>query len=234
MPDEKVIIGESLEDLLHSPSDKELQGAEKRKKSVVEKIPDNFFPLKTIPITALALEKMFIMAQEVFSVTNNHVEVYSLSVGSNHIIEDILIPAQDVNHASVHVDTKSLLEVMPIIRSKQLTILGWNHSHASFSVFFSGTDYNNQDIILNDTANYRQWHSMKVKYAYGMTVNVNREYYGLVSTQIFTGKVFHEEAYFKVVNPLPENWDDTDLRKEMVQALSKKVTYRGNAINFGK
>ncbi|MHA1610956.1 MAG: hypothetical protein ACTSYU_02795 [Promethearchaeota archaeon] len=224
MEKKEVTVGDSLEQLLNLPSSKSTPRDEffNPSEDPLEYIQD-FKPIHEIPITGLALEKMFILAQEVFSITQNKVEVYSLSIGTDHIIKDILIPAQNVGMASVFVEESAILEIIPTIRANNLTVLGWNHSHANFSVFFSGTDIENQQILLTDTANYRKWKGIPVKYVYGMTVNVQKEIYGVISTQIPTAKIFNVEASFKIIDPLPINWTDTEIRKEIRDILIDKV-----------
>ncbi len=226
MSKKEVIVGDSLEQLLNLPSSKSSPRDEffNPSEDPLDYIQD-FSPIDEIHITGMALEKIFILAQEVFSITQNKVEVYSLSVGTDHNIQDILIPSQNVGLASVFVEETAILEIIPTIRANNLTVLGWNHSHADFSVFFSGTDRNNQQILLADTANYRKWKGIPVKYVYGMTVNVHRDVYGVISTQIPTGKIYNKEAIIKVIDPITEDWDDSELRKEIRIILAEKITF---------
>ena len=224
MSKKEVTVGDSLEQVLNLPSSKPSQRDEflNPSEDPLDYIQD-FKPIHEIPITGLALEKMYILAQEVFSIAQNKVEVYSLSIGTDHIIQDILIPAQTVRMASVFVEESAILDIIPTIRANNLTVLGWNHSHANFSVFFSGTDNDNQQMLLTDTANYRKWKGIPVKYVYGMTVNIQRDIFGVISTQIPTGKIYNVEATIRVINPLPANWDNSALRKEIREILIEKV-----------
>jgi len=215
-----VEVADSLDALLNEESNKEPTQNDQPTNSNVIVCPP---PIDTIKITRLALEKMFILAQEIFHVFDTPLEAYCLCVGHDHIIEDILIPRQRVSFASVHIEPQNLLEIAPIIRKNQLTILGWSHSHANFSVFFSGTDDHNQNVLLTETSNYRILNQMKVKYVYGMTVNVMRDMFGMITTQYSCNRIEHTRAKIQIVNSLPDKQQLSEIREEIHDEILAKV-----------
>lgn len=180
-------------------------------------------PLDTIKITRLALEKMFILAQEIFHVFETPLEAYCLCIGHEDTIDDILIPRQRVAFTSVHIDPHDLLEIAPLIREKQLNILGWSHSHANFSVFFSGTDDRNQNVLLTETSNYDVLNQMKIKFVYGMTVNVMRDIFGMVSTQYSCNRIEHVQAKIQILDTLPEKLQLGKIKEEIRNEILAKV-----------
>ncbi|MCF2138751.1 MAG: hypothetical protein K9W44_01685 [Candidatus Lokiarchaeota archaeon] len=253
MSKKKILVGNSIEEILNKTIITEIPNRQnniKKKEIIREKefqniqnpsetsfsvdsfeVLNGFHPITEILITEYALEKMFIMAEEVTKITTKEVEVYALCTGKNHIIEDILIPNQQVHFASVNVEGRDLLDLSSYIHKKNLTILGWTHSHANLNVFFSGTDYFNQDTLLAETSNYRKWNGIQVKYVYGITVNLNHKYFGLVSTQVFTGKIFHESASFKIIKALPNDLDLIGIRKEIQMELKNKIHFENKKNN---
>lgn len=210
-------VGDSLESLLGVGNDSDEEDSK-----VVTCPP----PLTTIKITAVALEKMFILAEEVFRVFEQALEVYCLCVGNNGVIEDILVPRQEVSFASVSIDPEHIMEISEIIRAKKLTILGWSHSHSNFNVFFSGVDDKNQTTLLAETSNFLVIQNVKIKYVYGMTVNIHHHYFGVVSTQYSCGRVEHYKAQFEIVDDLPADWDAEAFRSQIYDEIAEKVTSR--------
>ena len=180
-------------------------------------------PLSIIRITQVALEKLYILAQEVFEVLHQPLEVYALCLGDDGIISDLLIPQQDVSFASIHIHSDNILALIPEIQARDLPILGWAHSHANFSVFFSGTDDSNQKIILAETANYREIDEQRVKYAYGLTINITRSLYGEVSTEFASGRIEQKKASFNIVGGLPASWNEEKYREEIREEIRTKL-----------
>lgn len=218
-----ILVGDSLENILNP------QQISKKNQLGSSEVLNGFTPLSEIPITDFALEKMYIMAEEVTKFTSNQVEIYALSIGKDHIIEDVLIPEQSVHYAFVNVEAESILQLSSFIRKNHITVLGWTHSHGNLGVFFSGTDYSNQHTLLSETSNYRFWNGIQVKYAYGMTINLNRDRFGIVTTQVFTGKIFHEPADFRIL-PSSHKWNPDKIRKLMVKELKTKIHFESKKL----
>ena len=190
---------------------------------------ENFFEkspkkLNKIVITRSAYNKMIIIAQEVSKLLNQSMEVYALCIGDKGIIEDILIPPQKVSSISIHINVSNILSLVPYIRANNLNIIGWVHSHGDMSVFFSSTDDNNQITVLNDTSNYSEVGNIRVKYCFGITVNLREELFGIVTTQFPSGNITHEKAIFEIKCNLPPDWNENDIRKEISEELKEKIS----------
>ena len=180
-------------------------------------------PIKSIPITRYALQKLFILAEEIVKLFHYPVEVYCLVFGTDSLIEDFIIPKQSSSSAFVHINSRALLELSTEIREKNLIILGWAHSHANMGVFFSGTDDKNQATLLSETSNYMQLDNTQVKYVYGMTVNIRHDYFGVVSTQYPCGRIEHREAKIQITESGLLEWDESTIRSEIGQDLKEKI-----------
>ena len=128
-----------------------------------------------------------------------------------------------MTYVSINIDPESILELADFIRANNVTVLGWAHSHADFGVFFSGVDARNQQTLLAETTNYLIRDDMKLKFAYGMTVNTHTHKYGVISTQYPCGSIRNVEAQFDVQGDLPANWDDRTVFNEIVAELKEKV-----------
>ena len=191
------------------------------KENLFEKSPKK---LNKVIITRSAYNKMIIIAQEVSKLLNQSIEVYALCVGDNGIIEDILIPLQKVSPISIHINASDILSLVPYIRANNLNIIGWVHSHGDMSVFFSSTDDNNQITVLNDTSNYLEVGNIRVKYCFGITVNLREELFGIVTTQFPSGNIIHENAIFEIKCNLPPNWNENEIRKGIYDELQEKIT----------
>lgn len=155
-------------------------------------------PISSIKITENALKMLFSMAKQMKHVFGKDYEVYAFLVGNDDIVTDILIPPQTVSYTHISISPNDLMQLVEPIEKYNLKILGWGHSHCDFSVFFSNTDDENQMRILNETENYKEFttddgHIIKMKFAYGVTVNINGEVYGEVTTQFPCGAVFNRE-----------------------------------------
>ena len=214
-PKTQTHVSDSLENILSPPSSSVLE-------SEIPPLPEPS-PLSIIQITQVALEKLYLLAQEVFEVLHQPLEVYALCVGKDDTIEDILIPQQEVSYASVHIHPENIFAMIPEIRARNLPILGWAHSHANFGVFFSGTDDFNQKIILAETSNYCEIEDQRVKFAYGLTVNIRRALYGEVSTQFASGRIEHKKASFSIFGGLPSSWDENMHRQHIREQIRMKV-----------
>ncbi len=225
-------INDSLSDLLEDSSSVSKDPSSNTDlNSVSESNPnENIFEksksikkLNKIIITRSAYNKMVIIAQEVSKLLNQSMEVYALCIGDNGVIEDILIPHQKVSSISIHINASDILSLAPYIRENNLNILGWAHSHGNMSVFFSSTDDNNQITVLNDTSNYTEIDNIRVKYCFGITVNLREELFGIVTTQFPSGNIAHEKAIFQVNCDLPANWNENEIRKEISEELKIKI-----------
>ncbi len=219
-------IRESLNDLLDNSVDFS------KNTKLTQNIDKNPRNLKKIKITRSAYNKMIIIAQEVSKLLNQSMEVYALCIGDNGIIEDLLIPPQKVSSISIHINASDILSLVPYIRKNNLNIIGWAHSHGNMSVFFSSTDDNNQITVLNDTSNYTEIDSIRVKYCFGITVNLREELFGIVTTQFPSGNIVHENAIFEIDTNLSTNWNENEIRKEISEELKIKIKMEKKRFQF--
>ncbi len=141
-----------------------------------------FQDLLKLKISEFAFKKVKTVVKSAFEALNHAVESYWLFLGDS-IIRDIIIPHQHVSHAFVEVDGTNILNLKKEIRESNLEILGWGHSHADFEVFFSGTDWQNQKRVFNETSNYAiierkntiEVSKVIIKYSYGSTFNIHED-----------------------------------------------------------
>jgi proteasome lid subunit RPN8/RPN11 len=182
-------------------------------------------PLNNIKISKRAMEKIFLMASSVAEIYETPLEVYALCIGENGIITDILIPSQSVSYVSIHIKPESILELTPYIRENQLNIIGWAHSHANFGVFFSSTDDRNQITLLSETSNFTIEEEMRIKYAFGMTVNTHRDSYGIISTQFPCGKISQEISQITIIDPESHIADIFELKARIKKEVEQKVHF---------
>jgi len=165
-----------------------------------------FEDLLKLKISEFAYKKVKKVVKSVFEALNHAVESYWLFLGDN-IIQDIIIPYQHVSHAFVEVDGINILNLKKQIEESNLEILGWGHSHADFGVFFSGTDWRNQELIFNETSNYAIIKRKKddsvskviIKYSYGSTFNIHEENFVQLTWQEPEGQIQHFRVNLEII-----------------------------------
>ncbi|QEE15130.1 Mov34/MPN/PAD-1 family protein [Promethearchaeum syntrophicum] len=214
----KLKIKDTLDDLLENSTNNN-----KDSNSTNISIGKSPKKLNKIIITRSAYRKMIIIAQEVSKLLNQSMEVYALCIGDNGIIEDILIPPQNVSSISIHINASDILSLVPNIRKNNLNIIGWVHSHGDMSAFFSSTDDRNQITVLNDTSNYSEVGNIRVKYCFGITVNLREELFGIVTTQFPSSNIIHERAIFEIRSFFPPDWNENEIRNEISAELKDKI-----------
>jgi len=171
------------------------------------------------------------MATEVMHLFHEPLEAYALIIGSENIIDDIIIPIQTCSHTSININAEDLLLLMPAIQKQNLTVLGWTHSHANFDVFFSGTDTQNQKTILAETSNFKIIEGHRAKYCYGMTVNVHQKVFGMASTQFPSGNIHSKQVTFKILTS-PDDGALSDLEKiTLSRILRNNIKFNKSPLN---
>ena len=200
-------IGSSIKDL-YNPQHKILKNQSKINYEEVD-----FENLLTLKISEFAYKKVKTLVKSAFEALNHAVESYWLFLGDN-IIRDIIIPYQHVSYAFVKVDGINILNLKKQIKESNLEILGWGHSHADFGVFFSGTDWRNQELIFNETSNYviikRRNHDTVlkniIKYSYGSTFNIHEDNFVQLTWQKPEGQIQHSRANLEII-PSNDNFN---------------------------
>jgi proteasome lid subunit RPN8/RPN11 len=199
-------IGSSIEDLYNPKYD--------ILKTLSELREVEFENLLTLKISEFAHKKVKTVVKSAFEALNHAVESYWLFLGDT-VIQDIIIPYQHVSHAFVEVDGINILNLKKIIIESNLEILGWGHSHADFGVFFSGTDWRNQNRVFNETSNYVIIKKKKkkkkekvskdiIKYSYGSTFNIHEDIFVQLTWQEPGGSIQHSRAKLEII---PSNCD---------------------------
>ncbi len=205
--------------------------------SAISTIEDPAFcsaAMRELMISDIALEKIYTMAEIVVDLANKGYEAYCLLLGNeNGLVEDILIPEQEVTSYSVDISNDSLLKVADEIDELDtgLQVLGWAHSHHTMMAFSSSTDDDNHKTILNQTNNIRQINGKKTKYMYGLTVSLEpRDNYGVVTSQFECGATLQREAIVIIEEqeeefPLDSKKLLAKIKKELKKEIKKKVTF---------
>ncbi|MHA1751350.1 MAG: hypothetical protein ACTSYZ_03185 [Candidatus Helarchaeota archaeon] len=191
----------------------------------IKREPDNCpVALKKIKITDNALKKLFLMAKAVNEHLGGYYEVYCLLLGEDDIIEDIYIPEQEAGTTSVNVSEDNLIKIINNIDSLEITkkILGWGHSHGNFSVFSSYTDDQNHLTILNQTSNFVKINNQEIKFAYGLTVNVKKEIFGIVISQYTCGAIFQRKGNFIYLRN-QDSFDEFSEYNNILDIVKKRV-----------
>ena len=184
--------------------------------------------MRELRISDGALEKIYTMAEIVVELANKGYEAYCLLLGTEDgLVEDILIPEQEVTAYSVDISTDSLLKVADEIDEldTNLQVLGWAHSHHSMMAFSSSTDDDNHKTILNQTNNIRQINGKKTKYMYGLTVSLEpRDNYGVLTSQFECGATLQREATV-IIDEQESSLDSKKLRTQLKKEIKEKVTF---------
>lgn len=179
-------VADSLEALFEE-SAKKINSNSPTDQSIASDLPiiASIEELNALTITTNAYAKIKCVIQTAFDVMKHAVESYWLLLGDQkRIVRDIIVPEQSISAAYVRVDAEKLLEILPEIHQRtDLCILGWGHSHGSMSVFFSGTDVQNQERVFNETSNYSIMQDSRIKFSFGSTFNIREEKYAEVIWQ---------------------------------------------------
>jgi hypothetical protein len=185
-------ISTSLEEILGLP-----------KKIIDEKdIPqiETIEELKLLKITNFAYQKIRMVIETAFEVKSHAVESYWLYLGDD-MVREILVPIQSVSGAFVSIEPEALLEIKDqLLKFPNYKILGWGHSHADFGVFFSGTDWRNQERLYYETTNYAIKGQKRVKYVYGSTMNVWNDKYAQLTFQFENEKLENVQIPIEIVS----------------------------------
>ncbi len=176
------------------------KGAQKEpKKPPIEEIP-SLEDLKILKMTETAFRKVSCTLRAAFAASGRAVESYWLYMGDG-IVRDIIVPQQTVSGAHVQVHFEDILELKDTIRQSDLPIMGWGHSHANFGVFFSGTDWANQERLLHETSNivFLQDENRQIKYVYGSTFNIHGDTYIQFTYTGAAGQISHEKIGLQII-----------------------------------
>lgn len=200
-------------------------------------VPECTLPANSFKILRSVLMKSWAVAKAVYN-NVGRIEAYWILVTNRPdlTVTDIIIPRHTASAASVTAEPDAIDEVRSEIRARNAQItdkdnrwraVGWGHSHGSMSVFFSGTDWNNQKGILDSTGIVTERWGVKYLTVYGMTVNVNEEVYSeILSRMVCTALIRQEGASLDVIEDVDENDQEykDKLYQDYVPEVKAKVT----------
>ena len=120
---------------------------EKQEKELIDKFS------REILVCAGLKEKIKAINKAVREIFGNDFEWIGYLLGDqNYVIRDIYIPYQRIDYATVKEDDEksgvNLVELERTLRSKNLKLLGWIHSHGRMSPFHSGIDDDNTYALV--------------------------------------------------------------------------------------
>ena len=130
------------------------------------------------------------------------------------IIKEIYIPHHKASETSVKVNPEDILEVKRYIETNEKVILGWAHSHGHFDVYSSKIDEENHQKLLMDTGNIIELHATDPpsgaraniiekysrKFSYGITINDQKERFGVILTQYPCGIIQRKvDEHFEII-----------------------------------
>ena len=109
---------------------------------------------KELTITKQALDKANYIANRTKELSNWDLEIYMYLLGdeteTGYVVNDIFIGRkQIVSGSDCKLSDEGSFESLDMIASQDRNIIGWAHSHASFTTFHSGTDYDNLDSFIS-------------------------------------------------------------------------------------
>lgn len=213
-------------------------GKNKNISTDVENVPDECaVPFNSFKITRRALKTILAMARAVHDHVGS-IECYCLLLSNrpDFTITDIAIPVHSGTGASVVVSPEAITEVRDFIKDmneqinnpeEKWKVVGWSHSHNTMSVFFSGTDWDNQKMLLDAAGIITKHFGQTVTVIYGMTVNVKGEVYAEVLNRMKCGAETRiEGAILKVEEEVDADYKELySIIKEEV--IEKITTARG-------
>ncbi len=170
-------------------------------------------------------------------------EWYGFLVSKDKLnICDILLERNETNHGS-YTNISPVSIAVGAERAKQLglSIIGWIHSHASFPVFFSGTDRNNMDVVLNsvslNTRAISAYEEVKIDSSQVITGEENQTYMANflfkldenTDNKVRKVKLFQPVytgwSYNIVVNDKGEHYQETSVLEEKIFSGTRSVSH---------
>jgi proteasome lid subunit RPN8/RPN11 len=125
----------------------------------------------TYKITKGAFNKAMTYAKAIGQLAGTGMECYGYllkpSDGLDNTVTDIfLAPNQTNQSAYVRVSAEGVYQSSQEIEPKGMMIVGWWHSHGTFSTFHSGTDVHNFEVVLHSIAPRTMYRNEKGQYTY--------------------------------------------------------------------
>ena len=126
-------------------------------KFLEELVREDTVTSKTYKITKGAFNKAMTYAKAIGQLAGTGIECYGYLLKpadslDNTVTDIFLAPNQTNQAAYVRVSAEGVYQSSQEIEPKGLMIVGWWHSHGTFSTFHSGTDVRNFEIVLHSIA----------------------------------------------------------------------------------
>lgn len=212
-------ISQNLKDMLKSKetADNPPKNPRISQKNIVGALAD----LNMLKMTEIVYRKISCTLRAAFAASGKAVESYWLYAGDG-IVRDIIVPTQTVSGAHVHVHLEDILGLKEYIRETGMPIMGWGHSHANFAVFFSGTDWANQEKLLHETSNivYLEKENTQIKYVYGSTFNIHGETYIMFTYTGEDGEIIHKKIELRIIPTGSATFNEREYMKELAEKFN--------------
>jgi proteasome lid subunit RPN8/RPN11 len=126
---------------------------------------------KTYKITKGAFNKAMTYAKAIGQLAGTGMECYGYLLkpvdSFDDIVTDIFLAPNQTNQAAyVRVSAEGVYQSSQEIEPRGLMMVGWWHSHGTFSTFHSGTDVRNFEIVLHSIAPRTMYKNEKGQYTY--------------------------------------------------------------------
>jgi hypothetical protein len=200
-----------------------------------EFVPECAVPATSFRILRSALMKIFALAESVHANLGG-LEAYCVMVTDEEdlTVTDVLIPRHEASGAFVRVDAPEVDAIREELRARNRGLeegkrkwraVGWAHSHGTMSVFFSGTDWENQSALLDSAGQMMERFGETYLTVYGMTVNVRREVYAeILSRMKCKAEIRQRGATLHIIEDVDK--DDEEVQKRIYDELDVLVKER--------
>lgn len=193
--------------------------------------PDCPVALMSYKVFRSALEKMFALAKATYK-NKGGIEAYCIMLSNRDdlAVTEILIPEQTATGGNVTVEPEAINDLRRKIKEMNASApegsrwkaVGWSHSHGGMSVFFSGTDWQNQQRLLNSIGLITEHNGQKLMTVFGMTVNIRREIYAEIYNRMnCLAEVRQDGAKLNVIEDIDK--DDPKIRDQIYNRVETEV-----------
>jgi proteasome lid subunit RPN8/RPN11 len=140
-------------------------------KFLEELVKEDVLSSSTFKITNGAFNKAMTYAKAIGQLAGTGMECYGYmlkpSDSLDNTVTDIFLAPNQTNQAAyVRVSAEGVYQSSQEIEPKGMMIVGWWHSHGTFSTFHSGTDVRNFETVLHSVAPRTMYKNEKGQYTY--------------------------------------------------------------------
>ncbi len=136
-----------------------------------DKVISNNSNNNTFKITKGAFNKAMTYAKAIGQIAGTGIECYGYLLkpadSLDNVVTDIFLAPNQTNQAAyVRVSAEGVYQSSQEIEPRGLMMVGWWHSHGTFSTFHSGTDVHNFETVLHSIAPRTLYKNEKGQYTY--------------------------------------------------------------------